>query len=67
MTQKDIFGNETKFFEKASFFNGAEFTGNIVIDGNIEVNSGHLIMIGENGIKYKLSITNVGILTATPL
>ena len=35
MTQKDIFGNETKFFEKASFFNGADISGNLVVNGKI--------------------------------
>ena len=35
MTQKDIFGNETKFFEKASFFNGADISGGLTVDGTV--------------------------------
>ena len=53
--------------DKYTFGSGDDFVQNLNIYGNIEVNSGNLIMIGENGIKYKLSVTNVGILTAIPL
>lgn len=53
--------------DKYTFSSGDDFVQNLNIYGNIEVNSGNLIMIGENGIKYKLSVTNVGILTAIPL
>jgi hypothetical protein len=67
MTQKDIFGNETKFFEKASFFNGAELTGNIVIDGNLRINGSPytpIWSVGGSNIYYTNG--NIGIGTDNP-
>ena len=54
-------------FDQQKTQSGNSIFEDVYVYGNIEVNSGHLIMIGENGIKYKLSVTNVGILTAIPL
>ena len=58
MTQKDIFGNETKFFEKASFFNGAEFTGNVVIDGSLVQPS--VWSVNEGNVYYTNGSMSVG-------
>jgi hypothetical protein len=50
MTQKDIFGNETKFFEKSSFFNGVDVTGNLVVDGNVNpTNVNTSVVVSTNG------------------
>jgi len=58
MAQKDIFGNETKFFEKASFFNGAEFTGNVVIDGSLVQPS--VWSVNEGTVYYTNGSMSVG-------
>ena len=55
MTQKDIFGNETKFFDKASFFNGADISGNLVVNGKILVKTSTGV-----GVESKETVAEVG-------
>jgi microcystin-dependent protein len=75
MTQKDIFGNETKFFEKASFFNGADISGNLVVNGKILVKTSTgvgvesketVVEVGTGvGVGSDQSINTTGIITAS--
>lgn len=60
-TNLSVFGQETYFNEKAHFFS------NVDVGGNLRIINGNLILESENGIKYKLVVSDLGILSASPV
>jgi hypothetical protein len=61
MSNNQYFGLETYFNEKATFYKEIEVSGNVYID------SGNLIISSENGIKYKLIVSDSGNLSTVAL
>lgn len=61
MSNNQYFSEETFFNENVKFYKEVEISGNVYID------SGNLIIRSPNGTRYKLVVSDTGVLSTVSL
>ncbi|QPX48010.1 hypothetical protein PQC13_gp045 [Synechococcus phage S-SRM01] len=61
MSNNQYFSEETFFNNDVKFYQSVELSGNVYID------SGNLIMRSPNGTRYKLVVSDTGVLSTVAL
>lgn len=59
--------NNQYFSEETFFNNDVKFYQSVELSGNVYVESGNIILTSDNGNRYRLVVSNTGVLSTVAL